>query len=49
MKFYDGEGQERLEITTEISENSTDAQIPSAKVVYDYVDEVIGGIENGSY
>jgi hypothetical protein len=34
---------------TAINEDATDEQIPTAKAVYDYVGEVIGGIENGSY
>lgn len=34
---------------TVINEKSTDAQYSSAKAVYDYVNKVIGGIENGSY
>jgi hypothetical protein len=32
-----------------IDKDSTTKQIPSAKAVYDFVDEIIGGIENGSY
>ncbi len=33
----------------EITESSTEYQYPSAKAVVDYVNTVIGGIENGSY
>lgn len=32
-----------------INGSSTHKQYPTAKAVYDYIDEVIGGIENGSY
>ena len=34
---------------TEINENSTNEQYASAKSVYDFVNEVIGGIDNGFY
>jgi hypothetical protein len=36
-------------VTTEINEDSTDDNYPTAKAVIDYVDKVIGVIENGSY
>ena len=49
MKLYNGEGQELFDTALVLDETSTDEQIPSAKAVYDYVNEVIGGIENGSY
>jgi hypothetical protein len=32
-----------------INEKATDTQYPSAKAVYEYVNDVIGGIEDGSY
>ena len=32
-----------------IDEKSTDKQYPSAKAVYNYISEIIGGVENGSY
>lgn len=37
------------ERTTSISADSTDVQVPSALAVKTYVDEVLGGIENGTY
>lgn len=36
-------------IVKKINKKSTDDEIPTAKAVFDYVDEVIRGIENGSY
>ena len=32
-----------------INDSSTHKQYPTARAVYDYINEVIGGIENGSY
>lgn len=37
------------ENANKISENASDAQSPSAKAVYEYINEVIGGIDNGYY
>lgn len=34
---------------TEITQDASDDAIPTEKAVYDYVNNVIGGIENGSY
>ena len=36
-------------IVERINDTNTDSDIPTAKAVGDYVNEVIGGIENGSY
>ncbi|MBQ5678203.1 MAG: hypothetical protein IIV47_04985, partial [Clostridia bacterium] len=36
-------------IVERINDTNTDSDIPTAKAVVDYVNEVIGGIENGSY
>ena len=49
LKGLAEEKENRSNKVTEINENSTDEQYASAKAVVDYVNTVIGGIENGSY
>lgn len=38
-----------IEKTTIIDKTSTNTQVPSAKAVFNFVNEMIGVIENGTY